>query len=75
MRVKRSVNPDVYSTILSSLSPEVGLSKRALTGSIPTKLDPENNLDPALKHLEEDGLIVQDFKGNYYLLAQGAKQS
>lgn len=73
MRVKRSVNPDVYSTILSSLSPEVGLSKRALTGSIPTKLDPENNLDPALKHLEEDGLIVQDFKGNYYLLAQGAK--
>ena len=61
---------EIRSAVLSSLSPEVGLSKRTLTGSIPKKLDPENNLDPALKRLEEDGLIVQDFKGNYRL-AQG----
>lgn len=62
---------EIRSAVLSSLSPEVGLSKRALTGSIPKKLDPENNLDPALKCLEEDGLIVQDFKGNYRLTQGG----
>lgn len=62
---------EIRSAVLSSLSPEIGLSKRTLTGSIPKKLDPENNLDPTLKRLEEEGLIVQDFKGNYRSLAQG----
>lgn len=68
----QELSREIRSAVISSLSPEVGLSKRTLTGSIPKKLNPEDNLDPALKRLEEDGLVVQDFKGNYRL-TQGGK--
>lgn len=64
---KETTNQEVCSAVLSSLSLEFGISKQTLIGSVPKKLKPENNLDAALQHLEEVGLVVQDLKGRYLL--------
>ncbi|STC40685.1 AAA family ATPase [Corynebacterium amycolatum] len=53
--------------LLSSLSAKHGLSKERIARDVPQKFNPADNLDPALKRLEEDGLIVQDFRGDYRL--------
>ena len=58
--------------LLSSLSSKHGLSKERIARDVPQKFNPADNLTPALKRLEEDGLIIQDLKGQY-LLAQGDK--
>lgn len=69
---KTQTNDEFLDALTSALSPTHGLAKTQIVSLVPKKLNPEDNLDAALSHLEQQGLIVQTFEGKY-LLAQGAK--
>lgn len=69
---KTQTNDEFLDALTSALSPTHGLAKPQIVSLVPKKLNPEDNLDAALSHLEQQGLIVQTFEGKY-LLAQGAQ--
>ena len=69
---KTQTNDEFLDALTSALSPTHGLAKTQIVSLVPKKLNPEDNLDAALSHLEQQGRIVQNLEGKY-LLAQGAK--
>lgn len=69
---KTQTNDEFLDALTSALSPTHGLAKAQIVSLVPKKLNPEGNLDAALSHLEQQGLIVQTFEGKY-VLVEGAK--
>lgn len=68
---KTQINDEFLDALTSALSPTHGLAKAQIVSLVPKKLNPEGNLDAALSHLEQQGLIVQDLKGDYRLTQGG----
>lgn len=62
---KTQINDEFLDALTSALSPTHGLAKAQIVSLVPKKLNPEGNLDAALSHLEQQGLIVQTFEGKF----------
>lgn len=62
---KTQINDEFLDALTSALSPTHGLAKTQIVSLVPKKLNPEDNLDAALSHLEQQGLIVQTFEGKF----------